>query len=295
MPLFFEIDIIHFIHQFRNPLLDQIFLFLNYFDRVEFFFVLIPMLWLGVGWKVGFRVFYLFILSGIWNHALKEFFVIPRPFHADPSVEMIRLSGYSFPSGAAQTSMFLSSLLLFQWKHPAKWVVAPIYLFLISFSRVYLGVHYPSDILGGWIVGLGLLAVYAFLIPFIEQKLASKHPVSLLALSQAVPLLLLAHYQFSPPALMYFGNAMGMGLGIFLTSTFNQVFPPPKGLLEFVLRAFFGVAGVFALVFLLSNSAISLGVQAICMGLWMSFISPALCLFFKNGRGERAEAVKMNR
>lgn len=79
-----ELEIIRFIQEFRNPILDGFFKFLDFFDRQEFFFVLIPAVWLGKGWKWGLRLFYILFLSSLTNHALKEFFLSPRPFHYVP-------------------------------------------------------------------------------------------------------------------------------------------------------------------------------------------------------------------
>jgi undecaprenyl-diphosphatase len=155
-----ELEVINFIHQFRNPLFDEFFKFLDFFDRKEFFLVLIPILWLWLGWTTALRLSCILILSSLVNHALKEYFLYPRPFHLDSNVGIIQVNGFGFPSGAAQTVILLSGAFLVSWKSSWKWAVALTYILLVSFSRIYLGVHFPSDILGGWIVGFGLLAIY---------------------------------------------------------------------------------------------------------------------------------------
>jgi undecaprenyl-diphosphatase len=65
---------------------------------------------------------------------------------------------YAFPSGHAMTSMTLVAILvILTWYHPWRWLVITIgslYLLSIAWTRLYLGVHFPSDILAGWMVAL---------------------------------------------------------------------------------------------------------------------------------------------
>ena len=186
-----ELEIIRFIQEFRSPILDGFFKFLDFFDRQEFLFTLIPTIWLGNGWKSGLRLFYILFLSYLANLALKEVFLSPRPFHIDPSVGIIHVQGYGFPSGAAQTVILLSGLLLNFWKSHSKWAVIFVYIGFVSFSRVYLGVHFPTDILAGWGVGLTLWALYTYVRPVLETQLEKLKPLSLFLLSQFIPCLLL--------------------------------------------------------------------------------------------------------
>lgn len=76
---------------------------------------------------------------------------------------LVDADGYSFPSGHATGTaaiMFISAWLLTRWLIPwwtgrvAVWAIAIGSVFLIGFSRVYLGVHYLSDVLSGWLLGM---------------------------------------------------------------------------------------------------------------------------------------------
>lgn len=100
--------------------------------------------------------------QGVVDDVLKLAVHRPRPqlFAHAPA------HGFSFPSGHAMTTVCLGAALLFLvWPRlPAslRWVVAVAVALIVAgvgVSRVYLGVHYPSDVLGGWLAGMAWLGI----------------------------------------------------------------------------------------------------------------------------------------
>jgi membrane-associated phospholipid phosphatase len=78
---------------------------------------------------------------------------------------IISEASFSFPSGHSMGSMGLAvAVVLLLW--PTRWrvpvlIAAALYVLTIGFSRLYLGVHYPTDVLAGWLLGAGwVTAVY---------------------------------------------------------------------------------------------------------------------------------------
>lgn len=124
---------------------------------------------LGYGWALE-KPFYM--TAGIIAFAtiaasslLKIFLRRARP--VNEYVEKMLFKTYSFPSGhaaGALVSFGLAALVIsFRWPElgPLAWTTAIISILLVSLSRIYLGAHYASDIIGGWIVGgLGLIAIF---------------------------------------------------------------------------------------------------------------------------------------
>jgi undecaprenyl-diphosphatase len=259
-----ELQIIQFIQELRTPIFDAFFKFLNFFDTQEFFLLLIPAFWLGKGWKTGLRLFYILSLSSIVNHALKTLFVSPRPFHLDASLGIIQVEGYGFPSGAAQTVILLSGILLSAWKSPWKWWTAFLYILLISFSRIYLGVHFPIDIIAGWGVGLALWALYTYVRPPVERQLEKLNAFSLFLLSQLAALLLFS-YPFSA-SIPLSACASGMGVGLFINHIRGWALPPATA----YLRALTGATGTALCYFLLSKLFSLLFLQLFILGLWVA-------------------------
>jgi len=271
-----ELQITYAIQQFRTAEFDAFFKFLNFFDRPEFFFVLVPAIWVGKGWKTGIKLFYLLVLSSFVNYGLKHLFGLPRPVDLDPTVEVIHVGGYGLPSGAAQTVALLGPLLLIYGKSPWKWPVAISYMALVSLSRLYLGVHFFTDILGGWAVGLALLGLFLYAKPRLEKKLAKLKPSSLFALSQCVPLSWILIHPIHPVPQMA-ACAMGLGIGLWIEycKKPSLLFEPIRG--KFAYRAAIGIGGAIACYFLASWLMLGPFLQSLIYGLWIASGSFFVC------------------
>ncbi len=106
------------------------------------------------------------------NQMMKHVFQRPRP----TQFRLIDESGYSFPSGHSMVSMaFYGFLLYLVWKkvkNPyVKWgisILLSLLIFFIGYSRIYLGVHYASDVMGGFCFSLAYLIVYT---TFVKKKI----------------------------------------------------------------------------------------------------------------------------
>lgn len=275
-----QIQWIHLLHKMRSPLLDGFMRLCNYFDRPEFFLFFIPIVWLGVNWRWGIRLFYILGLSHLSNHVLKNLFACPRPFDIDPALGLIQVEGYGCPSGAAQNSVLLASILIVYWKSVWRWPIGIGYLLLISFSRVYLGVHFPTDILAGWIVGAVMLVIYYFLFPKIEDWLRTMKPLHTLVISQCLLLLILACAPYLTLVTIC-GSALGFGLGIFINQSLGLDLELPASLLELFVRIATGVGGIILIVQLANygewESSTAIYLEFAAIGFWVSFFAPLIC------------------
>ena len=99
----------------------------------------------------------------VLNKLIKTAVQRPRP---DDVVNLISEGGFSFPSGHSITSMFVFGLLIFLVRSNVRnktaanvlTAVLSIPMILIGLSRIYLGVHYPTDVLAGWCLGIAVTA-----------------------------------------------------------------------------------------------------------------------------------------
>lgn len=97
---------------------------------------------------------------------------------------LIRIDSYSFPSGHAMMSMVVLGLIavaayrLSPWVRAHRWILllAPIWSVVVGCSRVYLGVHWASDVVGGWLIGVVWVVVWAGIVERLSPRLRSEHP-----------------------------------------------------------------------------------------------------------------------
>lgn len=154
-PLAFDAPILHFARDLASEGLDRVFLF---FSAVGYQWGVVPFdiaLILTLAWRRRMRegVFagVAIVGSALLNLSTKQFFARDRPSLWE---SIAPETTYSFPSGHAMGSATLAwVLLLLAWRTRWRWPVAiamAAFAAMVAFSRVYLGVHYPSDILAGW-------------------------------------------------------------------------------------------------------------------------------------------------
>ena len=277
-----ELLYIKFLQQFRTPLLDHFFKSLTFFDGQEFLFVLIPILWMTYSFRFALKVFYLMMANALIGYGLKEFFQEPRPYHIDGSVGMITVGGCGFPSGAAQTVILLAGILVSTWKSRAAFAIAIPYVFFVSLSRIYLGVHFPTDVLGGWVVGGGLLLIYLYVLPKVEGALEEKPLLLLLLMSQMIPLFFLVFSQ-SVRILAIVFSTTSMGLGTFLAAQKNLLPAPARNWKEAFQLSATAVVGAFFTFELfaqipLGNHFLKSMLQCFALGLWVSVGAQFVCL-----------------
>jgi len=104
--------------------------------------------------------------TALLNFALKKLFKRPRPFLLHVSLTPVyKPSQYSFPSG--HTSASFSTATALSMAYPKWYVIAPSFLWAgtVGYSRVYLGVHNPSDVVAGAILGAGTAFGLGFIRP----------------------------------------------------------------------------------------------------------------------------------
>ncbi len=169
-----ELKILDFIrNNLSGPIMDEIMKFITFFgDKGWFWIVLgIALLWFPKTRKMGLTVCIALIFSLILcNLTLKPIVARIRPYDVQKGIQLIISAphDYSFPSGHTSASFASAFAVFFNNK---KWgSLALAFASLIAFSRLYLYVHFPTDVLGGLILGCVCAVLAYYTVKFLEKK-----------------------------------------------------------------------------------------------------------------------------
>jgi len=175
-----DVKLFYFInHTLSNPLFDKLFPFLTEVKHWYIAYVILILICFIKGGRIGkiaaFGMILLIITTDQFSSFfLKNFFARTRPCNSLQNVNILATctNSYSFPSSHAVNNfgaaMFFSKIF-----PKIKW-----YLFitasLMAFSRPYIGIHYPSDVIGGAVIGMIFGYVFALVVIKIDKYFAGK-------------------------------------------------------------------------------------------------------------------------
>jgi len=239
-----NIRILVAIQQASPAWLDLLMKGITYLGSTYFFLVLLPVVY----WTKpvpGMQLAVLVLMSTYINTVVKTAFAIDRPFLLSSDViAKVNVGYYAFPSGHAQlaatTWPMMASIVRRRWFT----VLAALLVLLIGISRLFMGVHYPQDVLVGWILGLVIYLAHVALVEPVDGWVARQRLGTHLAIAVALPIALTLLMPVDETTTST-GAMLGMGLGFALNAHAGR-FVPRQGLRGGLGRISLGLALVAA-------------------------------------------------
>jgi membrane-associated phospholipid phosphatase len=289
--------------------------FFTFVGSPDFAFVILPAIYWCIDSRLGVRIALIVFASSMLNEVAKLALQGPRPYWVSLQVKALASEpGFGVPSGHAQIAVGVWGMVAATLRRGSAWAAAIVLILLIGVSRVYLGVHYPHDVVVGWIIGVLLLWLFlAAWIPvsrWIGSKALSRQAVLSIAIClafltvDAMMVRGLSHY-VSPadwltnaaraggmpppgvsmdPMLTYAGAFLGFVLGLAWIAK-GVGFAPSGSFRQRALCFIIGLAGVLVLyaglkaAFPSGERLVGLSLRFVryaALGLWISAGAPAV-------------------
>jgi membrane-associated phospholipid phosphatase len=138
--------------------------FLSFFGSEGLPMLLVPLIYWNINALIGLQMSLILLISSALNDFFKIIFHDPRPYwYSTKIIAYAAEPSFGLPSGHSQNAMAFWAMLALGLRKRWLWVVSITLIFLIGLSLIYLGVHFPTDVLAGWLIGaLVLLAFITF-------------------------------------------------------------------------------------------------------------------------------------
>jgi membrane-associated phospholipid phosphatase len=182
------LGVVRGVQEFASPAMTAVMAALSFTGTEYCLMAVLPLIYWCVDKRRGLRIGILVFLSTAVNLRLKVVFAQPRPYDLDPAVALARESTFGLPSNHAQTATVLWGSFARIIRAPWGLVLAIAMPLLVGVSRVYLGVHFPSDVLAGWALGAVFLVLDRLFGDWIERAVAGLRESLVLAMVAAVSL-----------------------------------------------------------------------------------------------------------
>ncbi|MCL4530023.1 MAG: phosphatase PAP2 family protein [Chloroflexi bacterium] len=136
--------------------------FFTFLGTEYFFMFALPVVYWCVDSELGIRIGVALLFTSGFNDIIKMFMRGPRPYWLSTQIKALSAeSSFGVPSGHSQSAAVVWGMFAHRFGKAWAWIVAIAIIFFIGFSRMFLAVHFPHDVLIGWF--LGALTLWAFI------------------------------------------------------------------------------------------------------------------------------------
>ena len=143
--------------QTLSPALDGVMHSFTFLGRIEFYLVFIPFIYWAVDRRIGVRTLLILIYTDFISTSFKLLLHEPRPYWVGDVKPLSAETSYGIPSSHASDSLAVGGYLMKAIKQNWGRALVGVVIFFVAFSRLYLGVHFPQDVIFGWLIGFAVL------------------------------------------------------------------------------------------------------------------------------------------
>lgn len=263
-----------------NPSLDAFFKTVNWLQTEEFFLIALPIVWWCIDKRVGASLAFLFLSADYLVRLLKGITGVQRPYQVEPRVRNLDpQNDASFPSAGAMDTLIFWVYLALAFRRRLLWAASLLLVVLLAFTRVYLGVHYPTDVLASILIGAVILVLVSST-RLVERIVTSPRP-ALWVMAIGWPLVLAA-VRLNPETAVTLGAMLGFGAGLLLEEEWIRF--EPRGpwwgqALKLLIGLVVGLGIRLAVKPLLPEGDIYTFARYAVIGLWMAAGAPWFFVF----------------
>ncbi len=248
----FSENINRYLQSLGNPSADNLFIAITTISSQPVYFLLASLIFWCFSKRTGIRALYVILFSAFAAILIKNLFSMPRP---PEYLHKIQENEFGFPSGHAQVSSSFWGYAGLSIKNKCIVFAGIIAIMSVSLSRIYLGVHYVGDVVGGIIFGLSVALISFKIEPVMSSRLERLGSISKYSVAVALPVILVAIAAMQPGLLKEqaeIGLVMaGIGVGYLLEEEHVRLLDA-KNNKQRIKRAIVGVA-ILGVIYLISS------------------------------------------
>ena len=216
------LEIVRWFQTLRFGLLDNLAISFDLANEGLFYVIIIGGIYWMFNKQLGLRMLFALILTGIITLIFKDILARPRPYEIVDSgiIPLITESTFGIPSGHASMTFVIWGYFAIWMKKRWITIAVIVYLILQGLSRMYLGVHFPQDVIAGWVLGGLVLWLYITQIDRIEHWWRMQSMIIQFGIPLALGFLSMLLFSGNTDGLEIAGLLVGAGGAVVLESRY---------------------------------------------------------------------------